>query len=164
VSKSSSTKRCADFVLRLFFVGIPAMVACSCCEASRSLCVFAEGALKCNECVRKGRVCDGTFSREDFDRIEEEKRKLGAAQRAALERLQKEAAEVLSLERRLEALGKQQVKMIARESALLKEMDRSAGYLGDQEEPANVMPSFDLNDQQLALLSGSPASFSGGNL
>jgi ribosomal protein L32 len=85
VSKSSSTKRRAEFVRRLFSIGVPAMVACSRCEAACSLCVFAEGALKCNEYVRKGRVCDSTFLGKDFDRIKKKKKKLRVALRAALE-------------------------------------------------------------------------------
>jgi hypothetical protein len=86
VGKSSSTKRRVDLVRRLESQGLMAMVACSRCKAAHTLCVFAEGALKCTEYVRKGRGCNSNFSGKDFDHIKEEKKRLKVTLYTILER------------------------------------------------------------------------------
>jgi hypothetical protein len=96
---------------------------CSRCEEKQLLCILAKGSMKCVKCVRSAVHCDGTFSAKDFDKLQFEIVKLERARRVALDRVQREAAEAVSLNRRLEFLEAARMKMLKRKFVLLAELN-----------------------------------------
>jgi len=56
-----------------------AMVACTECTKGKVLCYYdREQSIKCAECLRHQRDCDGTFSMEEFRKVGEQKKLLQA--------------------------------------------------------------------------------------
>lgn len=54
-----------------------AMVACTACVNEGVVCYYdREQSVKCAECLRHQRDCDGTFSLEEFRRVGEQKKEL----------------------------------------------------------------------------------------
>jgi len=98
------------------------MATCSRCARAKEKipCVFAEGSSKCSECIRKARSCDGPFSGDQFDRLEEEMKRLERERRASLAIAAQKLQEVMSLEQRVESLRQQQSQMIKRGVAVVE--------------------------------------------
>jgi hypothetical protein len=55
------------------------MMPCFIYALTQSLCHFASQSLKCLKCIHYKVLCDGNFSREDFDKLFEEKDHLKVA-------------------------------------------------------------------------------------
>ena len=71
----SETKRLAAVAEALSISSNEAMVACSSCVASKVTCYYdRERSMKCAECLRHQRDCDGTFSLEEFRQVGEQKK------------------------------------------------------------------------------------------
>jgi hypothetical protein len=77
---------------------------CSRCEEKRLLCILAKGSTKCVKCVRSVMHYDGTFSARDYDKLQSEIMKLKRARCTALNRVQRKAVKMMSLNRRLKFL------------------------------------------------------------
>jgi hypothetical protein len=148
VCKPSFTRRRADHADRLRALGRQILMPCSRCEEKQLLCILAKGSSKCVECVRSAVPCDGTFSAKDYDKLQSEIVKLERARRAALDRVQREAAEATSLNRRLESLEVARTKMLERESASLTELDWEEGL--NSGLTINVALNSVFDEQQLA--------------
>jgi hypothetical protein len=160
VKKPSSTIRRQALAERIAQDGDKAMVACSACAVSRTLCLFAPHSLKCSECVHKNVSYDGSFSEADYDKLSEEQSKLEAARSKATAEILWLAAESASLDRRVEALKKAKGEMISREARALEELEREEQRARQANE---ALPEFVFDEQQLAALLGSPSDSFGGN-
>jgi hypothetical protein len=84
VSKVLSMCRRKGLASRVASLGELAVMPCSAYATRGSLCVFSSQSPKCSECIHQGIHCDGNFSKEDFNRLESEKKKLKAMLWASL--------------------------------------------------------------------------------
>jgi hypothetical protein len=66
------------------------MVACSECVNNGVVCYYdREQSVKCAECLRHQRNCDGTFSLEDFRKVGEQKKQLQSKSRLKRREIQR---------------------------------------------------------------------------
>jgi hypothetical protein len=73
------------------------MVSCTPCARARTFYMFFKDSTKCSKCIYKGVVCDGNFSKADFDKLSEEKDRLKITRTRVI-------IEVASLNKRIKAL------------------------------------------------------------
>ncbi|KAL9117784.1 MAG: hypothetical protein Q9187_005674 [Circinaria calcarea] len=75
--KRNTTVRRADLACAISESKAEAMVACSQCARHGLTCYYDRSEpIKCAECLRSQRDCDGTFSLEEFRKVGEQKRLL----------------------------------------------------------------------------------------
>ena len=73
----SWNERCIELAESIAVVQNIAMVACSECVGHNVVCYYSrEQSVKCAECLRHQRNCDGTFSLEEFRKVHEERKSL----------------------------------------------------------------------------------------
>jgi hypothetical protein len=99
IQKIPSPTRRSTLAAKIKRLGAIAIVSCTLCARTCTLCVFSGDSSKCSECTRKGVVYDGNFSKADFDKLSEEKDRLEAARTRVI-------TEAASLDKRIEALQK----------------------------------------------------------
>jgi hypothetical protein len=80
-------------------LGAIAIISCTPCARARTLYVFSGDSSKCSECIRKGVVYDGNFSKADFNKLSEEKDRLEATRTRVI-------TEVASLDKCIKVLRK----------------------------------------------------------
>jgi hypothetical protein len=97
VQKIPSPTRRSTLAVKIKRLGATAIVSCTPCARARILYVFSKDSSKYSKCTYKGVVCDGNFSKADFDKLSEEKDHLEAARTRAI-------TEVASLDKRIKAL------------------------------------------------------------
>jgi hypothetical protein len=149
-SKPSRPKalRDQDIADSLTYQKTEAMVACTECVNNNATCYYdREQSVKCAECLRYRRNCDGTFSLEEFRRVVDQKRALRAkarASRSEVLRLRKVAAEAQA------ALAAAESGELAEEEELAKLEERSSRMLRREMQALGVMESLD-SGQEVAL-------------
>jgi DNA repair exonuclease SbcCD ATPase subunit len=83
-------ERCAELADSISVEGNIAMVACSECVNNGVVCYYdREQSVKCAECLRHQRNCDGTFSLEDFRKVGEQKKQLQSKSRLKRREIQR---------------------------------------------------------------------------
>jgi len=116
--------------------GIIAMVSCTECVKHNNVCYYdREQSVKCAECLRKQRSCDGTFALEEFRKVGEQKKLLQA--RAAEKRRVNMRHRKALMDARQAAIVAQASLVAAEKQAMeaeVEEADLSAeiAYLDDQ--------------------------------
>jgi hypothetical protein len=108
-----------------------AMVACSACVEHDSVCYYdREQSVKCAECLRYQRDCDGTFAMEEYRKTSEHKKQLQSKsrlKRREIARLRKVLAEAEEVDNRLQdtiaMLEEKTSRMLKREMLALGVLD-----------------------------------------
>jgi len=123
-----------------------AMVACTACVNENVVCYYDRSeSVKCAECLRHQRNCDGTFALEEFRKVGEQKKKLASKsreKRKEIARLRKALAEAEcednEVQDSLAHLEDVSERMIRREMLALGAFDR----VPENQEVAFADPSF----------------------
>jgi hypothetical protein len=97
VQKISLFTRRSTLAVKIKRLRATVMILYTLCARARTLCVFSGDSFKCSECTCKGVICDGNFSKTDFDKLLKEKDYLEATWTRAI-------IEVASLDKRIKAL------------------------------------------------------------
>ena len=123
-----------------------AMVACTPCVTNNIPCYYdREQSVKCAECLRRQRDCDGTFSLEEFRKVGEQRKQLKAKsleKRREIARLRKTLAELeeedVAVHDDLAKLDDISSRMLQREMQALGVMNS----VGSEQEVALADPDF----------------------
>jgi hypothetical protein len=118
VQKTTSTQRRSQLAARIELYG-NLMAPCSRCERLQLLCFVDDLHPKCSECVRSNTVCDGTWSDQEYDQIQQKRKELAKEMRVLRARIAADLAKVSSLEEAYANLGRQASLMVAREGSNL---------------------------------------------
>jgi hypothetical protein len=132
-----------------------AMVSCTACVKAGVTCYYdRERSVKCAECLRHQRGCDGTFALEEFRKVGEQKKLIEAQareKRRAIAKLRKALADLeaedVDLQDDLARLNDVSSRMLRREMTALGVMDS----LDTEQEVALGDPGFDWVAQDLVV-------------
>jgi len=138
------------------------MVACTECANHNVTCFYdREQSVKCSECLRYQRNCDGTFSVEEFRKVGEQKKQLQsksrrkrreiARLRQVLLKAQKDLLDAeesdSDLQDSIAKLEEQSSRMLRREMEALGVFDSVEASAGPQQELALADPDFIFDGQ-----------------
>jgi len=138
-NKSESLKELADAIAS--DVENIAMVSCTECVKDDVLCYYDRAqSIKCAECVRHQRACDGTFALEEFRKVGEQKKALQAQAR-------EERRKIAQLRR---VLAEAEAKEVNLQDSIAQVEEVSSRMLRREMQVLGVMESLD-SGQEVAL-------------
>jgi hypothetical protein len=123
-----------------------AMVACSECVSNGVVCYYdREQSVKCAECLKHQRNCDGTFSLEEFRKVGEQKKQLQSKSRLKRREIQRLRRALLEAEEQDSDIQESLAALERKSSDMLKREMQALGVfnsVGSEQEVALSEPDF----------------------